>query len=398
MNEKLNIFQRDYSIPSTPFVDKATKRDWVRFGVDNQYPQMVLELVKASPLQTAILENKLSYLWGAGLAPTAQAIHTPNLREGWASFIYNSMYDLTYLGAFACQVVVNNDGTHYSFYHQPVDQVRLGQYNDRNEIEKAYLSTNWGKATRTQGVVEIKMWGSEQPKKNERYLMYFKRHQLGEYTYGYPQFMCAANYIAADGALSKYYNNFIRNNFSANLAITFPTEPTEEKKQELYKNLMASFGGSENAGNILLLFGENGNLPTIGSIESVNADLYNQVADTIKLALVSANRLTSPILAGISTSSGFSSKSDEIIAATIQYRLTVINQERSFIMNIMNDLMSMNGYPRLLSIQDYNLREEFEGDMSVNDEKNTQANGVDDETQENKTTETMEETEDGSKE
>lgn len=398
MNEKLNIFQRDYSIPSTPFVDKATKRDWVRFGVDNQYPQMVLELVKASPLQTAILENKLSYLWGAGLAPTKQAIHTPNLREGWDSFIYNCMYDLTYLGAFACQVVVNSDGTHYSFYHQPVDQVRLGQYNQRNEIEKAYLSTNWSKATRTQGTVEIKMWGSEQPKKNERYLMYFKRHQLGEYYYGYPQFMSAANYIAADAALAKYYNNYIRNNFSANLAITFPTEPTEEKKQELYKNLMASFGGSENAGNILLLFGENGNLPTIGSIESVNADLYNQVADTIKLALVSANRLTSPILAGISTSSGFSSKSDEIIAATIQYRLTVINQERSFIMNIMNDLMSMNGYPRLLSIQDYNLREEFEGDMSDNDEKNTQANGVDDEAQENNDVKETEETEDGSKE
>lgn len=401
MNDlKANIFQRDYSIDAAPFVDKATRRDWVRFGVDNLYPQMVLDLVNASPLQKSILENKLSYMWGAGIKPTRHSPHTPNLREGWDSFVYNIMYDYVYLGAFAVQVVVNSDGTHYSFFHQPIDQVRLGQYNDKNVIDKAYLCTNWAKANMQRNVVTIKMWGSEQPKKNERYLMYFKKHQLGQYYYGFPEFMSAANYIAADAALSKYYVNYIKNNFSANLAITFPTEPSEEKKSELYKNLIASFGGSENAGNILLLFGENGSLPEIKPIESVNADLYNAVSDTIKLAIVSANRLTSPILAGITTSTGFSSKSDEIIAATVQYRLTVINSERAFVMNAMNDLLTMNGYDRMLSIQDYNLRDEFEGQMEENEDKNEETSGVVEveENENNEEVKKQEETNDGSTE
>lgn len=376
-NVKANIFQRDFSI-GQPFIDKATRRDFVRFGYDNLYPQLCLDLANSSPLQKAIMENKLSYLYGAGLAHVEDNIYSPNLSEGWDSLIYKCMTDFTYLNAFAVQVIMNEGGNSFSFYHQPIDQVRLGQYNDYNMIEKAYLCTNWAKANKTTNIVEIKMWGSEQPKKGERYLMYFKRHQLGEYYYAIPQWMSAANYIAADAALSAYYNNYIRNNFSANLAITFGSEPDEEKKREIYENLIASFGGSENAGNILLLFGENGILPSIAPIESVNADLYNSVCDTVKLAIVSANRLTSPILAGISTSSGFSSKSDEIIAATVQYRLTVINSDRQFVMDKMNDLLSMNGLPRVLTIQDYNLQEEFLGNVEENTDKLNEGAGASD--------------------
>ena len=37
-NIKANLFQRDFSIDK-PFIDKATRKDWVRFGYDNLYPQ-----------------------------------------------------------------------------------------------------------------------------------------------------------------------------------------------------------------------------------------------------------------------------------------------------------------------------------------------------------------------
>lgn len=371
-----NITQRDFSIEQ-PYIDRRSRRQWVKFGWDNNYPQLCLDLANASPLQKAILENKISYMYGAGIAKTEDNIFTPNLSEGWDSLLFKCMVDMVYLNAFAVQVILNESGNKFSFYHQPVDQIRLGNYNEQNFIEKAYLNTDWLNTNRNH-VVEIKMWGSETPKKGERYLMYFKRHQLGEYYYAIPQWMSAANYIAADAALSQYYNNYIRNNFSANLCLSYPTEPDEAKKKEIFENLQASFGGASNAGNILLLFGENGVLPTISSIESVNADLYNSVCDTVKLAIVSANRLTSPILAGISTSSGFSSKSDEIIAATVQYRLTVINSERQFILDKFNDLLTMNGYPRVLTIQDYNLSDEFEGTIEANTDKLNEGAGAKD--------------------
>lgn len=368
---------RDYSFDK-PYIDKMTRRDtWVKFDYDNLYPERVLEIVNQSPLQKSILDSKRTYILGAGLEPTEENIYTPNMFETWLDLIEKCATDYVYLGAYAVQVILNESGNRFSFYHQPVQQIRFGNYNDKNFIEKAYLCTDWRKAQKNKNVVEIPMFGSEQPKKGKAYLLYFRPEQVGEYYYAIPDYMAASNYIMADGALSQYYNNYIHNNFSANLAIRFPIEPSEEKKEELYDNLRRSFGGAENAGNILLLFGENGSLPEINSIESVNADLYNSVMDTIKLALVSANRLTSPILAGIVTSTGFSSKSDEMIAAYTLYKLTVINQERAFLLKGFNKMLEMNGHARCLKFMDFDIRKEFEGQTEQNNEVEEQGNNVD---------------------
>lgn len=368
---------RDYSFDK-PYIDKMTRRDsWVKFDVDNQYPERVLDMVNSSPLQKSILESRKTYILGAGLDKVDENVYTPNMYESWIDLIEKCVSDYVYLNAFAVQVILNESGNRFSFYHQPVQQVRFANYNDKNFIEKAYLCTDWRKAQKNKNVVEIPMFGSETPKKGKAYLLYFKPDQVGEYYYGIPEYMSAANYIMADAALSQYYNNYIHNNFSANLALRFPTEPTEEKKEELYENLRKSFGGSENAGNILLLFGENGVVPEINSIESVNADLYNSVVDIIKLALVSANRLTSPILAGISTSSGFSSKSDEMIAAYTLYKLTVINSERAFLLKGFNKMLEMNGHARVFKFLDFDIRKEFEGQTANNDVVEDDGNNVD---------------------
>lgn len=374
-----NILQRDFTF-ETPTIDAGRGyRDYARFDYDNLFPQRLLQIVDESPMETAILNNRINYIIGAGFSETKDNIYTPNFGESWRELFSKCVHDYVYLGAFALQTILNESGNRFSFYHVPVDQVRLGKYTDKNIIEKAYLCSDWRKTNRDR-VVEIKMWGSEQPKKGERYLMYFKPYKPTEYYYAIPYWFAGINYVMADGALSQYFNNYVRNSFSSNLVIRYPIEPDEEKKAQLYKNLQASFGGAENAGNVLLLFGENGNLPEIGSVDvSTNqADLYNTITDTIKLALVSANRLTSPILAGISTSSGFSSKSDEIIAATAQYRLTVINSERQFLLDKFNDLLGMNGLPRVLTIEDYNLAKEFEGATEENTDKLNEGVGADD--------------------
>lgn len=376
MNDNV-VTLRDFSFKK-PYIDKFTRKDtWVKFDYDNLYPERVLEIVNQSPLQKSILESKKTYILGAGLDKTEENIYTPNMLESWIDLIEKCVSDYVYLNAFAVQVILNESGNRFSFYHQPVQQIRFANYNDKNFIEKAYLCTDWRKAQKNKNVVEIPMFGSETPKKGKAYLLYFKPDQVGEYYYSIPEYMSASNYIMADGALSQYYNNYIRNNFSANLAISFPLEPSEEKKEELYENLIRSFGGAENAGNILLLFGENGALPTISPVENVNADLYNSVMDIIKLALVSANRLTSPILAGIVTSTGFSSKSDEMIAAYTLYKLTVINSERAFLLKGFNKMLEMNGHARVFKFIDFDVRKEFEGQSESNDMVEDEGNNVD---------------------
>lgn len=397
-----NLFLKDYSV-GLPYIDKASRRDWVSFGYRNNFTDELLFLANNSPIQKSILDSKLTYCMGGGLIKLETVVLQPNITDSWDDLVYKCMSDFVTFEAFAVQAILNQDGKTFSFYHQPIDQVRLGQYNSRNQIEKAYLCTNWNKAYKD-SVVEIPMFGVGEIKKGQPYLMYFKRYRAGEYYYAIPQWYSAANWILADSALSKYYVNYINNNFSANLSISYPYELDENKKQELYELLKKSFGGSENAGNILLLFGENGVLPEVKPIESVNADLYNSVADMVLKYIVSANRLTSPTLVGLATSSGFSSKSDEIIAAYNLYMLTVIQEIRTFVLDKLNNLLNLNGYKRLLTIQDFNIREEFEGNTDENDviedesidvksDEEQEDNVVDDENNDDKNAENNEEVE-----
>lgn len=366
----MKLAQRDYSV-SQPRIDikqRAAWKRWVNFDYDNLFPEVLYNLYADSPLQASILNNQMKYVYGAGLKDYEASIFQPNLLDRWEDIIKKCITDFCIYGAFSIQVVPSVNGDRLLFYHVPVNQVRLGAYNEENQIEYAYLATDWSRVNNS-NVVEIKMFGNEQPKQGERYLLYFKEYDPNELFYAIPKWYSAANWMLADIALSKYYNNYIRNNFSANLAITYPCDLDEEKKKQLYEMLVESFGGEENAGNIVLLFGENGSNPAISSIESVNADLYQNVCDTVLKYIVSANRLTSPLLAGLNTSSGFSAKSDEIIAAYTLYKLTVIDEIREFIMNKINYLLTLNGQPRCLVLQDYDFRSEFEGDTTVNDEK-----------------------------
>lgn len=372
------ITQRNYAV-ELPFIDikqRARSKQWVNFDYDNLYPARVYNMYKESPLQSAIINNQVKYTYGAGLADYDASIFTPNLTERWEDLIKKCIKDYCIFQAMAIQIIPNESMSKYSFFHIPVNQVRLGAYNEDNVIEYAYLATDWAQIN-NKNVVQIKMWGTEQPQAGERYLWYCKPYDPDELFYAVPKWMSCANWILADIALSKYYLNYIKNNFSSNLAVKYPQEVDDDKKKEIYDMLVASFAGEENAGNILLLFGENGVLPEVGSIESVDADLYNQVTDVVLKYICSGNRLSSPMLAGLNTSSGFSSKSDEIIAAYILYKITVIDEIRDFVLDKINFLLQLNGYPRCLTLQDYDFVKEFQGNTIQNDEKEKEQTNTD---------------------
>ena len=55
------IIFKDYSFVA-PYIDKMTRKDtWVKFDVDNLYPERVMEIVNSSPLQKSIEEDL--YTW-----------------------------------------------------------------------------------------------------------------------------------------------------------------------------------------------------------------------------------------------------------------------------------------------------------------------------------------------
>ena len=373
MNIKPNINMKDHSIKK-PYFDRFLKVGAVSFDTDNLYPDRILEKVEESPTQSAILENLTNYIYGLGLKDWEADIQQPNFSESWDSLLKKCITDYVYFNAFAIEIIPNELGDRFSFYHIPVMQVRCGQYNERNQIEEYYLSSDWTvNSWMSRKVKKIKAWGIEQPQRGEAYLMYVREYKPNQYYYALPSYVPALNWIMADGAIARFTNNFISNNMSAGKVVTFPEDISDERKQELYDAIAECFGGSENAGSTLVLFGEGGVAPEVNTLESKDSDLYIDVHDMVIRALCTANQITNPNLLGIHDSSGFSSQSEEMITAYTLYLNTVVIPKRTFILTKINDLLSLNGYPRVFLINDLNLQKELEGVESTNDKKEEEA-------------------------
>ena len=363
----MNIKQQSIERPYISLSNRGRK--YVKFGQNNLFPDELLSLIERSPIQNVIINKKIEYTYGLGLSDYSG--YEANNLYSWDDLIKLLITDYIIFGAYSIQIIKVKD--RFMFFHQPVNEVRMSPFDDNNKSQMYYISNNWSNIN---NYISIPAWGSETIEDGKPYLMYYKQYKPGEYYYTVPDWYSAANWISADAAISRYYNNYISNNFSANIAINYPYEPTEDKKEEIYNNLVESFAGENNAGAVLLLFGENGVKPEITQMSASNADLYNSVEDIVKRNILTANNVSSPTLFGITTATGFSSTADEMITGYTLFKNTVILPIRNNIIRTVNYLRLLNKDDELNILDIDIVKELSENKDNSNNIKIDEANSV----------------------
>jgi hypothetical protein len=335
------------TVKSYPTFSKNIK-GWVNYDKDNLLPQRIIELNNNSAINKAVIENKVTYICGAGV-DDSQYYGQPNPNCDWDSLIERIAKDYATFGGFCFQVIPNENGKAVSLYHTDFSKIRVGQVNDYGVYLSFFLSNDWKKTTGKYAPVEIKAYGSEELSKGTPYLFYYKDYEPSLDYYPVPQYYSALDYIEADGFLGKFYRNSINNGFVPSTIITMPSNPTEDRKEQFQKDIESSYTGSNGANSIVVLWGESQEVkPVVTSYTaSNNADLYNNVDEIIFQKIISAHRLTSPTLAGLSGSGNLSGNSNEIINSYILYNYTVIHKLRRKILDTLNQFVVNNGYKRL---------------------------------------------------
>lgn len=335
------------TVKSYPTFSKNTK-GWINYDRDNLLPQRIIELNNNSAINKAVIENKVTYICGAGVADS-EYYGQPNPNCDWDTLIEKLAKDYATFGGFCFQVILNENEKTVSLFHTDFSKIRVGQINDFGVYLSFYLSNDWKKTTGKYAPVEIKAYGSEELSKGIPYLFYYKDYEPSLDYYPIPQYYSALNYIEAEGLLGKFYRNSINNGFVPSTIITMPSNPTEEQKEQFQKDIEASYTGSNGANSIVVLWGESQEVkPVVTSYTaSNNADLYNNVDEIIFQKIISAHRLTSPTLAGLSGSGNLSGNSNEIINSYILYNYTVIHKLRRKILDTLNQFVINNGYKKL---------------------------------------------------
>ncbi|GAB6010783.1 phage portal protein [Viscerimonas tarda] len=342
-----SIINLSAQAPTYPSFTK-TSRGWISYGRDNNLPQHIIDLNNESAVNKSIIDSKVTYICGSG-ADEAGYYGQPNTGEDWDTLIEKIARDYTTFGGFCFQVIVNENGKSLSLYHTDFSKIRVGEVNDYNQPLNYFLSNDWRKTTGQYAPTPIKAWGVEEPRRGAPYLYYYKDYEPSLDYYPVPQYYSALNYVEADGLLGRFYRNSINNGFAPSVIITIPSNPGDEAKARFNRDMNDTFAGTNGANSIVVLYGESQEIkPTVTPfVASGNADLYNNVNDVIFQKIISAHRLSSPTLAGLSGSGNLSGNASEIINAFILYNYTVIHKMRRRITDVLNTFIINNGYDKL---------------------------------------------------
>lgn len=356
-----SVIRLSDTVKSYPTFRRNVK-GWISYDSDNLLPQRLIELNNQSAINRAVIENKVTYICGSGV-DDATYYGQPNPMNDWDELIEKTAKDYVTFGGFCFQVVRNKDGHSVSLYHTDFSKIRIGQINEYGTYLSFFLSNDWRRITGRYAPVEIKAYGSEEMQEGEPYLYYYKDYDPSLDYYPIPQYYSALNYIEADGLLGKFYRNSINNGFVPSTIITMPSNPADEQKEQFQRDIENSYAGTNGANSIVVLWGESQEVkPVVTSYTaSGNADLYNNVDQIIFQKIISAHRLTSPTLAGLSGSGNLSGNASEILSAYTLYSRTVIDKFRRKILDTLNRFVVGNGYSKPLVIKDLNIESSDKG-------------------------------------
>lgn len=335
--------------PTYPKVS-LNRSGWVNFGAKNQFPQEIINYNSRSPVNASIIESTVTYICGKGVRDSKpdleRYVGVPNVNESWDDIIEKIAKDYKTFGGFYFQVIVNKGSTTVSLFHQDFSEVRIGTVTDTGKPETFYISKNWTKTSGKNKPIELPVWpGIHQAEKGVAYMFHYWDYVPGLDFYSVPGYYSAIEYIKADGTLGEFYNNSIDNGFTPSVVISMPSNPSEEKKATFQRQMEGAFSGAKGASSIVILWGENDAVkPSITPYQSsANADIYNNVEEKVFQKIISAHRLSSPTLAGVSGSGNLSGNAAEIIDAYVLYNYTVVEKLRRKILDKLNIFTSING-------------------------------------------------------
>lgn len=364
--------------PISPTVTASRSGDLVRWGDDNLYPARIIEAAAASPTQSAIMSALKNYVVGAGVQYGDGAPISPNPDSSWDDLFAALASDYVLFEGFALQVMRNDDGAGLTVYHQPFDQVRIGKVDEYGRNTHYLINADWRRASK-RNIVEIPAYaGYDALRKGEVALVYARTLQPGELFYHRPAWTSALNYVLADAALGEYYKSLINSNFTPSAIISFPFMVDDKEKAGIHDDIVESFAGAGNAGNLLCLFGEGGSEPKVTAFKAENGDIYRDTSDKIISALAAANRVA-PELCGVQRSSGFASQSELLLTQYTLLKLTKTDEYRRFIISRLDALYKAAGVELDLSCLDYDIAGELAGQTAKNDA--VEAATLDDENQ-----------------
>ena len=383
-----NLFKKDNTAPevvegyqsfSTPFLpvgkgnltlpyvsNRYSANQWINFGADNLYPEMLNQMYYCSPLHGAIVDFKTNAVIGGGFALMTDLLTTVEKLE---LYTFERKINLKHIVKAVTKQLIIHNRVYFRICYGPGKKIsrieNVSPEKVRVSIDRKtyFISDDW--STRI-GISMIKPYHIANTDAEQLYCYEIK--SIGQDFYSLPQYSSCLNFAFLSGELSYFAKSNIQNSVFPSFAMMFPKRPQSEEEKHMIKETIDRMKGAANAGKAVAFFANSAEqLPKIEAMPTNGNDKLFQEASQLNTEQICFAHTIDPILMGVRTTGSLGGGAD-IKQAYVIFEKNVVMELRSCVEHIFNELLTISKIPADFTINNFQVIDEsiveLEGDAS----------------------------------
>tara|TARA_R110001592_G_scaffold44370_2_gene142848 strand:- start:229 stop:1368 length:1140 start_codon:yes stop_codon:yes gene_type:complete len=342
----------------SPDFKTVNNKDYILYGVKNDFPTILKEMMNTSSLHSAILKKKADMTAGLGFETASleqkNFVNNLNGSETLSEIAYKNAYDLALYGGFCFLVTWSKDKKSIArVQYMDWSKVRkIKELEDDSEVairqtegvDFYQVSADWTQERKEKYKPEIVQGFSTKYNDVATQLVYIPIYRPGsEDVYPLPDYQACSTYIALDTEIASWHLNSVKNGFTPSMMINLVGVPSDEEMKQFQRKLEDQYSGSANSSKVILTLSEDeSQIPVITPLTLNDSDeRYKDLANQVKEQIIIGHRASSTVV-GVATA-GKLGTSNEVIEAEAMFQHNVIDQYQYSLESQYNRIMNLNG-------------------------------------------------------
>ena len=322
--------------------------EYVKFGEYNNFPNELIELYNNSSIHNTCVNAIVDGIVGEGLIGDPEWVTdiANGNGESWNAIFKKVAQDYKLYGGFSLEIIWNKARTRIAeIYHVDFSYLRAKEKDYRGQIPGYYISDEWDEKYKYGGrsvsdLPYLPLYNKSTKAVEPQQIYVYRPYRPGQKYYPLPDYVGALRVIDLDTEVDNFHINNIKNGLAPSLAITTYTNANEDEREAIERMLQLQYAGSNNAGSLLYMDVDSPeNKPDITPIPQNGADdYYYNLNEMVMQKILTAHRITSPMILGIKTPGQLGGR-DETIDAYLLLLNTVIRPYQQDILAVFEELM-----------------------------------------------------------
>ena len=332
----------------SPDVSEKPSRDYVTFGNKNQFFQHLIDRSRGSVTNGGIISSVSNLIYGKGLDSNQKAMHPDQWAQLLTLFkpkdIKRMIRDFEITGQFAIQC--QWQGGHKTIKtatHFPIETLAPEKVDEDGKIKNYFYAKDWLKVRSMNDLKKIPVLGTS---KEGIEVLVVAPYEPGMFYFSLPKWFSAIQWAELEEEIVNYHLNGVQNSFAPSMFISMNNgiPQSEEEADEIVSRMLNKYQGSSNAGRVIVSFNtdKEHESTVVPIMLSDLPEQYQFLSQESAFKILTAHSITSPLLVGIPSSTGFSSNADELKVGSILLETNVINPKRITIIEAFEEITNIN--------------------------------------------------------